>query len=1369
MPNPSEILAARLLARRQSQGQSAPADQPSSLSDVVASVGSYGLGVVAAAGNTLDLPGSMVRDIAVGENPFDQILTPFSDKNRTSGRDVLTKYGITRKNKETGISGWLKDPGEGVADLAGFGLEVLLDPFGPIGKVFKIPQAAGVGMKAIGGVGRKFISGTPYIGRAFDVSLDVAERASKMMFSAKVANTYQPEAQKLAEEFTTNYWRIQDDIQAKALAVAGESELAGFSMRTENPDYLDNMAAVVRYVEDVEGFAKQIDPNVKTLPDKLKPHFDALKASMQDLRTKHAKLLNSPGFVDQAGIDYFPRRMLDELKAGITDEEGIGGVQIGSRGFTTVDGGTSYRDHIVKGFHEGTMGVQKLLKDPKWTEKINEIRADMDKVLMPGSPIARGVGLAGPRHLKLFAEAVDVSEDDLWKMLQFDPAKPYAPYIEVRNRLEVFKNSVNSLVKSGQLPSVKTQMVHGRGGWLYDNLVTGKGAALRMDKNGTVLNLRGQQPIERAGDIEWDKLVADLTVKQRAAAANPLMVKWYQSALDRIADARRAGMKGFYEWKNIKGETGFYIPRTKTAIEAGWTKKVKSFARKVTDKPVGEEEAAQGAIKHMISQEYKDQVIREMPHVDKDGKFVFEEQIGGMPTGLRRRYTPAETQNPAIQQKIAQLGLVQKMDDRYESLADLIVRREKVREFGMFGNNPIVDWADAAIGMARRTETAETLLKLVEDTFVERWENPKNISRMTQRVTPTGFKGDGGLPVKDMLSRQSTINEVKFLNHLALNLRKKGFAGFDYAPMKKDTKLGRLYNDTFRKVVLEHTKLDPKVIGELSAMFEYFDKPPEMKGWERIIDSYMSVHKSGLLSTPATVMRDALSAMTNGLIRGDMEMSPSGIRRIKDGFSLARGRAASSIDFPEVRQMAQSIGLDPNNADDRARAFVYMFTGASNKSHMHAQLVNADFDSVAKSGQIDSLLDALPNSRRESAGEALKRMWSSQPWWDQANPINTPGVWKWQSETVPKGSKETLRDMLKRTTNPAKWDKGKWVVNDTTNIVAGVHGAVRGVVDNGIRMSSVLTQMDRGVPFLEAFRRTAASQINYDPRTYTRFEKRYMKKLFPFYSFISRSLPMVAMELVTNPGGGMGQLIRAQRLAQGGQDDYVPYDLQDTSAIPLGENEAGDLVYIRNLGLMHEDAMQYLAPTQGVRGILQKVIGSSNPLIKATLEYGMNTSTFFDGPMGGRRLDDLDPAVGRILNNMGITQLPPSGRPTPVFGSTLFENMAANSPAAAAIRYARILTEPTTRTSIPDKAFNLLTGMKTKHITREALIRELRDRLNAEQIDLGARPITIVTGTEGLQEAYAESGQVDRAQRLKIISEQLSALRKEIKRSTEKK
>lgn len=78
--------------------------------------GDTALGGLAAVGNFLDLPGSVVRDLLSFRNPLDQFLTPFSPTNRTSGRDMLRALGLVSK-RDTFLNAG-----------AGMALDFALDP-----------------------------------------------------------------------------------------------------------------------------------------------------------------------------------------------------------------------------------------------------------------------------------------------------------------------------------------------------------------------------------------------------------------------------------------------------------------------------------------------------------------------------------------------------------------------------------------------------------------------------------------------------------------------------------------------------------------------------------------------------------------------------------------------------------------------------------------------------------------------------------------------------------------------------------------------------------------------------------------------------------------------------------------------------------------------------------------------------------------------------------------------------------------------------------------------------------------------------------------------------------------------------------------
>ena len=108
-------------SRQRNRSSYSPEEEQSILSQL----GNHALSGIAAVGNVLDLPGSIARDLVGGQGwgSFDQILSPFSGENRMSGRDVLTKWGLTSPNDP---NAWE------AADFGGFAAELALDPLLPL-------------------------------------------------------------------------------------------------------------------------------------------------------------------------------------------------------------------------------------------------------------------------------------------------------------------------------------------------------------------------------------------------------------------------------------------------------------------------------------------------------------------------------------------------------------------------------------------------------------------------------------------------------------------------------------------------------------------------------------------------------------------------------------------------------------------------------------------------------------------------------------------------------------------------------------------------------------------------------------------------------------------------------------------------------------------------------------------------------------------------------------------------------------------------------------------------------------------------------------------------------------------------------------
>ncbi len=95
--------------------------------------------ILSGAGHALDLPGSMVRDAISFSNPFDQVMTPFSGENRTTGADI-SRY-------------WMGGDADSAGNqMAGLMIDILTDP--TILATGGTSAAARMGMKGAGQVAK---------------------------------------------------------------------------------------------------------------------------------------------------------------------------------------------------------------------------------------------------------------------------------------------------------------------------------------------------------------------------------------------------------------------------------------------------------------------------------------------------------------------------------------------------------------------------------------------------------------------------------------------------------------------------------------------------------------------------------------------------------------------------------------------------------------------------------------------------------------------------------------------------------------------------------------------------------------------------------------------------------------------------------------------------------------------------------------------------------------------------------------------------------------------------------------------------------------------------------------------------------------
>jgi hypothetical protein len=269
--------------------------------------------------------------------------------------------------------------------------------------------------------------------------------------------------------------------------------------------------------------------------------------------------------------------------------------------------------------------------------------------------------------------------------------------------------------------------------------------------------------------------------------------------------------------------------------------------------------------------------------------------------------------------------------------------------------------------------------------------------------------------------------------------------------------------------------------------------------------------------------------------------------------------------------------------------------------------------------------------------------------------------------------------------------------------------------DAGNRFGTYLTQIRQGAAPREASRIANLTQVDYRPEAFTDFERRYLKRAMPFYSYTRGILPLIADELSSRPQGLMGKSIRAiNRAGAPSEENFTPEYLRQSAAIPMPEGglfglEPGSNLkrFLTNIDLPFEGAINLITPGVGnnvldkIGGTLTKsalnILGQTNPLIKGPLESVTNRQFY-----SGRQLSDLYSMLEQTLGA--------PGRPL----EQLAVNLPGGSRLLGTIRQAtdeRLKDDPAAKWT--KFAVNALTGLKFQDVDMERTRRlAARDMLN---------------------------------------------------------
>ena len=292
-------------------------------------------------------------------------------------------------------------------------------------------------------------------------------------------------------------------------------------------------------------------------------------------------------------------------------------------------------------------------------------------------------------------------------------------------------------------------------------------------------------------------------------------------------------------------------------------------------------------------------------------------------------------------------------------------------------------------------------------------------------------------------------------------------------------------------------------------------------------------------------------------------------------------------------------------------------------------------------------------------------------------------------------------------------------VRDTYKKYLDIAQNVGDAVEIQHRAGGFIALLRQGYSPEEAARIVKMVQVDYS--NLSSFEKEYMRRFFPFYSFSRGMAVYLANELATNPAGKVGIAIRAQRHGRD-RDVATPTYISKGLSLPMGSNADGTRHYLTNIGMMHEQPVQQLAPFAALSpgDAAFNVIGNMNPLLKLPLELAFDESSFQQSVSGGVDLDDADPPLGRALSNVAQgLGLRDKDRKQPYRLGKLTEAVAGSSPFSRYTNTVRTAFDP--RKNIAQRAANTLTGLRISSVSPDRQDAVLRERAEMFLQTQGAR------------------------------------------------
>jgi hypothetical protein len=324
-------------------------------------------------------------------------------------------------------------------------------------------------------------------------------------------------------------------------------------------------------------------------------------------------------------------------------------------------------------------------------------------------------------------------------------------------------------------------------------------------------------------------------------------------------------------------------------------------------------------------------------------------------------------------------------------------------------------------------------------------------------------------------------------------------------------RLGKLWGMDPDDIKLSEVSIPEEAVERLTRARDVYSSGEAAGALAKYLDRYTAAWRGSILTWPSRAVRDLYSGAVSNWLAGAFEPGAVG---------AAAGLMSDGPNSPAFRKWLAS---QSRYSGDDGLALFFQDLHANQLVQGNGQMYGELQASTLGNAALDPIVGARPINIGTMLGEFAPQQGRS---WTQA----------WQDF-------KTWRSQL-----------DPYV--ETKNPVLRAGEQMNSLTDGINRISGFMSLVGQGFDPAAAAARIKGVQA--DMSSLSDFERRYLKNIFPWYTYQSRIFREILKQLVERPGGRYGQILQGTENAQESNDgQYIPSSLRSQFAVPVPEMLGG--------------------------------------------------------------------------------------------------------------------------------------------------------------------------------------------------------------------